>query len=187
MLLFLVIKVDANTATGYVFIEVINNPPEITSLSILEPYKDTNLNCEAKFKDEKDTITLNYKWYKNNELIENQNTNILSQEFFNKDDIIKCSVLPYDNVQYGEEKNITVQILPISLRTKAQKVFLNLLTEEEITSKDIKSNSITGLAITNIKSNPTSLLNNIIYFLLIILFLLTLINVRKYLHLKNIS
>ncbi|MBU2634649.1 MAG: hypothetical protein KJ674_05420 [Nanoarchaeota archaeon] len=185
--LILISNVDANSVTGYVFLEVINEPPEIISLSILEPYEDTNLFCDIKFKDEKDTIDLNYKWYKNNQLIENQNTEALSNEFYKKDDKITCSVLPHDGTQYGEQKNITTQILPINLKTKAQKTFLNLFSTEDITSKEIQQNSITGLAVSNIKANPTPLFNNIIYFLLIILFLIILVDIRKHLHFKSVS
>lgn len=186
VLLILIPKIDANTVTGYVFLEVINNPPEITALSLHEPYEDTDLTCNVKFKDEKDNIILYYKWYKNNNLIVDQNINILSKEYFNKNDIITCSVLPYDNIQYGQEKNISVQILPISLRTKIQTTFLNFFTPEEVTSKDLQKNSITGLTVSNIKNNPVPLFNILIYILLIIVILFTIINIKKHLYLKNI-
>jgi len=187
MLLILITKVEANTVTGYVYVEVVNSPPEITSLSLADPYEDKDLLCNVDFKDEKSSITIFYKWYKNNQFMENKITNTLPKDSFTRDDVITCSVLPYDGYQYGQEKNVSVTILPVSLTTKAQTTVLNLISSRDISSKDLEGNSITGIAIANIKENPTPLFNYLIYILITLLLLLTIVNLKRHLNIKHLS
>jgi hypothetical protein len=187
ILLILITKAEANIVTGYVYVQVVNEPPEITSLSLTDPYEDRNLVCNVDFKDEKSSITLFYKWYRNGEFMENKLSNTLPKGSFAGNDIITCSITPYDGYQYGQEKNVSVTILPVSITTKVQTGALNLISSKDVTSKDLEGNSITGIAVANIKENPTPLFNYLIYILIVLLFVLTLVNLKRHLNVKHSS
>lgn len=111
---------SSNVETGKVHLSVINNPPIITNVAILPAaYEGTVLNCEVDFEDELENINLNYKWYRNDSLIYDQGS-ALPPSYFDEGDVVTCEVIPYDFVQYGEAKTISMEIKP--------KPFLSLIT-----------------------------------------------------------
>lgn len=112
-LIFLVRFISADTGYGRVSINVVNEAPEIVGMSILEEKGD--LYCDVSFVDELNEINLEYKWFRNGELIIGENKNVLSSDFYGYNDKITCEVLPNDYVQDGKMKNITkgVDFVPI--------------------------------------------------------------------------
>lgn len=115
-ILFFVIMVYSVTAgsvaTGKVYLNVINDPPEVIDIKTSEPFENEHLVCDPTIKDEIEDVKARYQWYKNDILIEGQEENMLDQGFFEADDIITCEVTPNDLVQDGETKNISVVIKP---------------------------------------------------------------------------
>lgn len=108
------------SVTGYVKINIKNDPPAITGLAILEPYKGIDLFCDADVEDEIKDVRLSYEWYKNNVLL-SEDSAILESTNFDKDDIITCKVVPNDLVQNGEAEQVSVKVMELSFKDKVKR------------------------------------------------------------------
>lgn len=101
-----------NIAIAHVGVTVINNPPEIISITTSEPLEGSPLMCNVVIKDEITDTKANYRWYNNNVLIEGQDRNVLEGNFFKEGDIITCEATPNDLVQDGSTEHVSVTIKP---------------------------------------------------------------------------
>ena len=87
---------DVVSDTGLVLLTIVNRPPVITDIHFKPEvaFEDTELECVVAVNDENpDETTLTYKWYLNNELIEESSNHFTG---FNKGDLVKCEVTPID-------------------------------------------------------------------------------------------
>ena len=84
---------------------IINTGPTL-SFAAIQPYLAyTNNQLEVMTRssdDDKDYIVHSYKWIKNDQEIENENSSILSSENFSRGDSIRCIVTPSDREVEGK-------------------------------------------------------------------------------------
>lgn len=111
-LIALVSVTASDTAIAYVGVTVVNNPPEVVSITTSEPLEGEPLMCNVVIKDEIAEARANYRWYNNNVLIEDQDRNVLEETLFKEGDVITCEVIPNDLVQDGKPGSVSVTIKP---------------------------------------------------------------------------
>lgn len=147
----------AKEAEAYLYLYIINEPPSITGMSVYG-FADTGLSCNVSVEDEhKDFVKLHYYWYKNGNIISNDE--LLDKSLIKEGDEIICKIIPDDGAQLGVPQNITVSVLsePINL----------------------KFNRITGAVIGNINNNKGLSLVGLLLFLLIIVIIINVAIIRK--------
>lgn len=115
-LLFFVMLASYVTAgsaeTAKVYVNVVNSPPEITGMATSNPLSGEPLECEVVVKDEIEGVKVKYKWYNNDVLIQGQDENVLSEDFFVEGDRVACEAIPNDLVQDGGSEKVSVVIKP---------------------------------------------------------------------------
>src|SRR3989338_2192062 len=88
-----------------------NTLPVVASTTIAPAtaYETTILNCtnSSATDADNDTVTLNYKWYKNSDFT-GQITWNLTGTYFNHFDNITCGIIPYDSYNYGNQVNSSI-------------------------------------------------------------------------------
>lgn len=151
--------VIAGTGYGFVKLEIINQPPQIKSITFLpsEAYEDSVLECKADVWDETpEKVILNYKWYNNNILLEMKSNKL--QNSFIADDIIRCEIIPNDGVSDGEMKFAEIKIKPAPLTSRMLKGTLNLIGSDVNLEKTTALQSqgmlsVTGFAVNQLNTN----------------------------------
>ena len=91
---------------------IISNTPPVVGFANITPkqaYETTVLNCtNGSITDaDNDTVTLNYKWYKNSDFTE-QTTWNLTGTYFNHFENMICGIIPYDSYNYGNQVNSSI-------------------------------------------------------------------------------
>ena len=171
----------SNIVTGYVTINIRNDPPEIKSISFeqSEVYEDSVIKCKAEVIDESpNTVQLRYNWFINGNPL-NINTDSLAPDYFSSNDIVTCMITPNDLVQDGKPKNVSVSVKPIPIGTRVTKGVLQLAgvssSAEEIISikKEKGMLGVTGFVVKEIGTNSESLTITFLIFILMIAFLVT--------------
>ncbi len=84
---------------------IINTGPKLSS-AVIQPYlayANSQLEVMTRSSDkDEDYIVHSYKWIKNDQEIENENSSILSSENFSRGDSIRCIVTPSDREVEGK-------------------------------------------------------------------------------------
>ena len=94
--------------------EVLYAPPSVTNINIT-PQPLSKLNGTAtgiyNFTAENNDDQSYYRWFVNNDFIGITTINV-SNTYFKKNDNLTFKVIPYDGIQNGSQKNITITNLP---------------------------------------------------------------------------
>jgi hypothetical protein len=150
------------TAQAIVIVNIINNPPQITSISFSpsKAYSDSILTCLPEVQDEAPQyVTYIFSWYKNSELLLAENSASLSG--FAEDNQITCEAIPLDVIdQRGPAFSATIKIQKTPFVAKAELVTLSLLGIKTTTAELLELNkqgigSLTGYVASEIGSAPT--------------------------------
>ncbi len=184
-------QVDPNTAIarGYVFLNIINEQPQITEIRLTpQPaYKDSVLECLAKVKDEQlDSIKLHYTWFVNGIKRKNDHYKLSG---FSEDDVVRCSVMAEDiSHQLSSAKTMSTQIETAPVMTKAMSQLLSGLGVETDIAHTLRlqeqgPGAITGYTITETAAAGTQELIVVLFGLMF----LTVLNANLLLryHLKR--
>ena len=172
------------TAKGYVSITIINNPPQITSISFSPEiaYQDSIIECNPTIIDEvPDEVKVEYKWYKNSIMLD-ANTKTISG--FEEDDYITCEATPIDVAnQKGNTLTKTIQIQKTPLTTKAAMFMMNSLgvkakTQDTIALQQQGLTAITGYVVSEM--NTSVALMPILLFLVLLLVLININLTMRY-------
>lgn len=92
-----------------------NRLPVVNSINMLpDPaYMNSTLDCVTDTTDaDDDIVVVEYRWWRNSTLIQNQTAQTLSSGNFNINDTITCEATPYDGYQRGSPVNSTRKISP---------------------------------------------------------------------------
>lgn len=193
ILILLSFSVNALTSKdyGYVTINIINQPPQITNLSFNPAivFEDSELICNLTIKDEElENIIPYFSWYKNNILLNNTLSKLSG---FQAGDIIECKAFVKDKYNLSsEERSITIRVNSTSIRTKLTKNVLNLLgaktnIENTINLEQQGLGAITGYAV---KESDVTSRQTPYYFIIFILTFILIININLiYRHKINTS
>ncbi len=162
LMLFSVLYAYADEATGYVRINISNNPPVIENITLIpeEPFPDSTIKCDAAIIDEFPEIVMFYfEWYKNNERLDETSSQLSG---FEPGDVITCKITPNDYAQNGTASyaSVTIQKPRISsVILKNTISFLGSSTDiEEINSYQEKGfASITGFVVSSSLENKGTL------------------------------
>jgi len=139
-----------NIQYGKITIQITNQPPVITNLTILpeKPYYDSKLTCRAVIMDESaSTVRIEYRWYKNGELIGKNEA--LNQNLNDYDEII-CAATPIDWEDLrGKTVNVSTVIQATPARVKLVKPILNMIgikVSAKTLSEATSMSAVTGMA-----------------------------------------
>ena len=177
---------------GYVYIEIINEKPKIVQMFFHneEVYEDSNIRCDATVEDEyPENVIKKYSWFVNNNELSFIDSK-LPPEFFEKDDIVTCKIIPNDLAQDGEPGIISVTVKPIPVTTKVAKGVLSLVgtstTSEELASirKEQGTLAVTGFVVKEFGSGSKGLAIPGFILVMMVLFLIT-VNLVLRTHIKR--
>ena len=172
------------TAQAIVMVNIINNPPMITSISFspIVAYSDSILTCLPTVQDEAPQyVTYIFRWYSNGELLPADNQASLSG--FGEDSQITCEAIPIDVIsQRGPAFSGTIKIQKTPLIAKAELATLSTIGIKTSTAKLLELNqqgigSLTGYVVSEIGSTPNQSPYAGLLVALIILILLIDLNV----------
>jgi len=171
----------ATQVKGYIYINIVNEPPEITSIFFYqdEVYEDSTIDCDALYTDEiPEIVELKYRWYVNDNLVNVQGSS-LSPSYFEADDIVTCKIIPNDQAQDGEQANITIIVQNIPIGTKMAKGVLQLAGVSSSASELISIRreegmmGVTGFVVREVGNQSKGLSIPIFILVLMVLLLVT--------------
>jgi hypothetical protein len=169
----------SSKAYATIEIKVINRAPEISSLAFVpnEAYYDSTLECLPVIKDETpDTVKVDYMWYKNGILMENEGNKFSG---FEDNDEITCEAIPIDSYGLkGEMKSVKTKILQSNIQVRILKPMLNT-AGIGVNAKELQENTNIG-AITGMVTGKNTGANSgltLLFLLVLFAILLTGINI----------
>lgn len=182
-------KGDVSVSYGYVELNITNEPPVITSLS-LSPgtlYSDLDVSCEPTAVDrENDPINYHYQWFRNNQEIDFANR-VLPNSYVKEGDTITCEAVAYEAFQNGTSARVSAIVNPIPPGVNAIKTGLSLVgvnkKSYEITAATQKGLvATTGFVVAEVGSSNTTQAGLLVFAVvfLIILNINLVLRIRKH-------
>lgn len=123
-------------AQGFVYINIINNPPEIVAIGFSPEvaYSDSVVECIPAVVDEvPKEVRFEYRWYSNGNIMDTKENKISG---FNEGEGVSCEALPIDVAgQRGAAFSKVIKIEKTPLNTKVELAVLNAVGVETSTER----------------------------------------------------